>query len=238
LNGTAARFVICFQGRTGSTFLVEALDAHPDVRCEYELMSSNRGVATPEEQVARARQFLMTSDDHRAVGFKTKLNDVLDPTLFARMLQSVDAGIVLLRRRNVVKQVVSWCNAERVFKRTGDWNLYAGDAMVAQPIEIGIATFNDRLNEIVRSEERLSRYVESLSCPRLDIYYEQLLTDRDAVLARIFDFVGVEPTTSRGRTIKSTADDLRVVLANFAELRAAYADTEFAGMFDEVRVTT
>ena len=48
-------FVILMQARTGSTYLVEALHAHPNVEADYEVMSTwrERGVS-PETQLEMA----------------------------------------------------------------------------------------------------------------------------------------------------------------------------------------
>jgi hypothetical protein len=52
----------------------------------------------------------------------------------------------------------------------------------------------------------------------------------------LFKFIGVRPQPLQGKTLKNTQDDLREVVLNFDSLRAHYAGTAYASMFDEVLV--
>jgi LPS sulfotransferase NodH len=231
--GTNA-FVIMFQERSGSTYLVEALDRHPRVRCEYELMAARREKGYgPDEQLAFARNLLERAPGGvPAVGFKTKLGDVMDLDRFASLLRARNVKILHLQRHNVVKLVVSLFNAERVHERTGDWNAYNAVDLANTPFRIDPDHFHFRLERIVRDRCSLRDFVHTLSLPTIQLYYEDLLLDPSAFLERTFRFIGVEPIEATGRTLKNTRDDLSSVLLNYDELRDAYAGTEYAQMFD------
>ena len=80
-------FVILFVERAGSTYLITALKSHPGVLALTEkfdaLRKEGKGSA---EQLEWAKAFLTPPllGRHRAIGFKTKLVDVLDPGRLCR----------------------------------------------------------------------------------------------------------------------------------------------------------
>ena len=126
-NNSLEPFVIIFQGRCGSTYLVEALDKHPAIECADERLAAiKKQNCGADIQLEWAEDFL--SQRHHSgttqKGSKTKLRDVLDPADFSQLLQSLDCRIIHLRRNNVVKLTISNFNSVRINDKTGDWNLY------------------------------------------------------------------------------------------------------------------
>ena len=240
MSRRAIPFVVLFQGRTGSTFFVEALDSHPDVRCGYEELWGDRwDELGSEAQLDVARWWLAPPADRlvRATGFKTKLRDVVDPDGFAAVLEETGARVLYLKRRNLVKLAVSSLNSERARERTGDWNLYRREPAVAEPLAVEPAKFLTRLAKHEGYQADLDAFVGAAARPTLTLHYEDLLVDTHGTLALAFRFLDVEPVATSGRTIKMTSDDLRDVLPNFDELRAAVSEPRYRRMFDEVLVS-
>ena len=230
------RFVVLFPGRTGSTWLVEALDAHPLVSTGYEVMASGLDNGdSPEQQIERARRALAAprKEAAAAVGFKAKLRDVLDRDAFADLLEEFDTRPILLTRRNVIKLNVSSFNSERLRERTGDWNLYDRRSVADEPLWIDPDAFVQRLGWYEQELSELAEFTGQLGRPALWLFYEDLLREETETLALAFRFLGVEPIAARGRTVKSLPDDLRRALRNFDELRACFTGTRYEAMFDE-----
>jgi LPS sulfotransferase NodH len=229
-------FVIFFQGRSGSTFLSEALDSHPDVRCEMERLVGLRKSGA-EAQMNWLQDFLAGSQNGRAgaIGFKTKLDDVLDPKALAGLLQRIGGRIILLSRLNVIKMVVSWFNSERLFEMTGEWNQYP-PASALEPFEIELEKFDRRLGLVLHGKARLEAYVHSLKLPLLQVCYEDLLTSQQRTVGRVCEFLEVEPMSLQGRCVKATNDDLRKVVANFDALHRLYEGTHYQQMLEEVLI--
>jgi len=239
-DGRCLPFVVLFTGRSGSTYLVEALDDHAAIRAEKEMFAAmRRQGCTGAQQTVWARGFLAARPylDCRAVGFKTKAHDVLDRVGFAGLLHELGARVVVLQRRNVVKQTVSLINAMRLNERTGDWNVYdEPDRAASRPISI--EEFEKYLGSIEENQAVLRGYAASLRAPVLPCWYEDLLKDEQSFLGRIFEFLGVEADRVRGTCLKNTSDDLRLAVANFDELRDRYRGTRYEEMFDETIVAT
>lgn len=235
LSPRVTPFVILFLERDGSTYLTSLLDAHPEIVAAYERFAVLREEgATAAAQLDWARSYLTPPliGRARAIGFKTKLVDVLDPVGFARLLQDRDCRILQMRRRNHVKAVVSRMNALRLHQATGNWNLYR-EADRLPPLEVNPAEFAEFLSERRSAEAELQGYVDALGLQTLRLEYEDLLRDRSALLRAVFDFLRVRPLELEGRPLKNTSDDLRQAIANFDELRAAYVGTGCEAMFDE-----
>lgn len=238
LRPQVTSFVILFLERDGSTFLISMLMEHPDIQAGYERFAVLR------QQGAGGKEQLEWLDGYltppmigkkAALGFKTKLVDVLDMDGFTRLLQKKHCHIIQMRRRNLVKAVVSRINARRLYEASGNWNLYKeSDRM--PPLAIDIQQFNQYLEERQQADQALDEYVGGLGLPKIKVDYEDLLVKREMVMQELFDFIKVRPQQLQGKTLKNTQDNLREVVLNFDELRSYYIDTVYEQMFDEVLV--
>lgn len=231
-----APYVILFIERDGSTYMISLLTSHPQIQSVYERFAVMRQKGTNgKEQIEWARQFFSPPiiTRYRAVGFKTKLVDILDKDAFLHLLREKNVRIIQMQRRNQVKAVVSRINAKRLHDVTGNWNLY-NEKERLPAFEIDPDMFHQYLLERIQADEELTNFTEKLNLPTLKMVYEDLLVNRDRVLSRVFDFLGVDPFPVQGKTLKNTSDDLKEVILNFEQLRSKYSGTKFESMFDEV----
>lgn len=230
------KFILLFVERSGSTYLVTLLNSHPDTLALREEFSAlrlkGRGA---QEQLARARQIYTPPllGPHKAIGFKTKLVDILDLDGFTKILYEYKCRVIQLMRRNSVKAVVSTLNADRLYQSSGTWNLLKEEDRMP-PFAVDFEQFDQMLHERVQWDTEMKAYTERLDLPKLTLYYEDLLEDEGGFLEQVYSFLGVKPKPVKGKTIKHTRDDLRAVLTNFDELRLRYNGTLYEAMFDEV----
>jgi LPS sulfotransferase NodH len=229
-------FVTLFVERSGSTYLATLLDSHPQVLARREEFAQlrQRG-AEGTAQLEWAKEFWKPPflGRHKAIGFKTKLVDILDLPGFSRLLVDRRVRVIQLQRRNLVKAVISTMNAERLHQASGNWNLLKESDRLP-PFEVDVPEFGRLLEERIQWDRDLEDYAWGLNLPRLSLYYEDLLRDEHAFLGQVLDFLGVKSKPVKGRTLKNTSDNLREVVLNFDDLRARYADTPFHEMFTEV----
>jgi LPS sulfotransferase NodH len=232
-------FVVLFIERDGSTYLVSTLGSHPDVHTVYERFAVMRQKGDgPEDQLDWARRYFTPPliGTKAAVGFKTKLVDVLDHGGFVQVLQEKGVRIIHMQRRNRIKAVVSRINARRLYEKTGNWNLYKeSDRM--PPMTVDLDEFKSFVREREEADRVLAEYVAGLGLNTLTVCYEDMLQDRDAVFAGVFDFLNLRPWPVTSKTKKHTSDDLRDVIQNYDEVRAAFAGSDYENMFDEVQET-
>lgn len=220
------------RGRCGSTYFIESLKAHPEIDARLEVLY---GLTDADKQLQTARDILTPNPQgpFRAIGFKTKLSDVVDRARLEGLLRDLGARIILLRRRNRVKQVISAFRAEELHPRNQDWNLYR-EADRPGPLVVPIQRFDFWLKRLEDADRDLREYVKSLGLPTLAVHYEDLLIFFEAAMARTFAFLEVPWQPVSGSALKNTSDDLREALANFEELKGHYRNTPYEEMFDEV----
>lgn len=232
------RYVILFDARMGSTHLTSLLRSHPQIRARGEVLGGVRrrgeGAAA---QLQEARRALEAGKRFRAVGFKTKLRDVLfSLDALTALLEDRDARVVHMERHNIVKLAVSEFNAKRLARRGIDGGKLTDERERLSPAVIDPGELREIIEARAAAHQKLRRYVESLDLPVERIAYEELLTDEAGVLRRLFRYLEIESAPVRSEMLKNTPDDLREAVSNFGELREAFAGTEYEPMFDEVPV--
>jgi LPS sulfotransferase NodH len=227
-------FVVIFQGRCGSTYLVEALHKHSRIHCEKEYFSTIRKQKGSADGQLRWLAELYDSPPVgcSAVGFKTKLADVMDRDGFVRMLGERQVHIIHLQRRNTVKLTVSLLNAMRLNELTGDWNLYRASDRPTK-LRVDLDDFDHWLKNSERLSEDEAAFVSRLRLPTLNAYYEDVLSDEAESLQEIMGFLGVDFEPVRGDAMKVTSNDLRDAVENFDELLGRYRGTSYEPMFVE-----
>jgi len=228
-------FVILFVERAGSTFLITALKSHPQILALTEKLDAMRKEGkSGAEQLEWCRSFLTPPlvGGHRAIGFKTKLHDVLDPDGFAGLLRTRRCKIIQLQRRNAVKAVVSTLNARRQFEVSGNWNLL-NEKTRLPAFEVDPGEFQALLAQREEWDRDLEAYAGQLQLPTLQLWYEDLLADEGGFVDRAVTFLTGRSRSLQGGTLKNTGDDLRTAVLNFDELRRKYAGTRYETMFDE-----
>jgi len=235
MSDSIARFLILFEGRSGSTYLVEALDNHPDIRAGKELLGAvkaKRNWSESQLEFLNEYYFGHETEKYRAIGCKTKHRDIPRKRELAQWLHDNQVKIILQRRRNRVKRMVSVVNGLRLREETGDWNLYRSEDQRGG-IEIDVDKFEQWLQ---RDEDRLEvlvDYATSLQLPTLSVYYEELLTSAESTIERICGFLEVPYQPLEGNCLKNTSDDLSDAVVNFNELKNRFIGTVYEEMFDE-----
>lgn len=231
-------FVLLFQGRTGSTFITECLNDHPHIRMAAEVWGG-WGFQVPPEDLPefKRRQCQWLTDYYgppsdrniRAMGFKTKLDDVLDKPAFIRFLRERQLRIIHMTRRNVIKLVVSEINAQRLVETSGKWNIDDKDQRPG-PFVLDLEEFEAKLEWRLQVERWLDAYIETINLPTLRLAYEDLLDDGEAFFEAIYDFINVRPHPASGNTVKSTPDDLSRIILNYDALLSKYKYTPYEPM--------
>lgn len=226
------RFVVLFEGRAGSSHLISLLDSHPRIRAEPEVLKvlKDRG-AGPKQQLEWARRALTNSGrEFAAVGFKTKVRDVLDPGGLAALLVETGAKVIHMERENLVKLALSSINAQRLYKVTGRFNRLAGDPELP-PMIVTPSQLERSIKQRRRWQQELLAYVTQLNLPTMRVTYEEFLAEQESVLSDVCHFLNVERNPLHSVTRKTTPDDLRSAIQNLDELKQHFVGTEYEPMF-------
>jgi LPS sulfotransferase NodH len=228
------RFVVLAQSRTGSSLLVDLLNAHPDIHCDGELLMHR--VYAPrrfvEGSAARAAE--------RAYGFKVKIYQLTSKQRYERPGDFLDALcdrgwlVVHLRRDNLVRQSVSILAA----KARGAYSHAISDGPLRDgPLTVDVARMLQILEKRAVHAEAEATCLERV--PHLRVCYEDdLLREaaQRATAARLFRLLGVDPDVAvRTKWVRTGRDRLADSIANYAEVEAGLAGTRFAAHLRDSR---
>jgi len=240
-----ARFIMLMPGRTGSSYIIERMDSHPNIIAKGEIF----GGGDVTEDISRVRRKLTSLYKKRypgeilATGYKTKLYGNTSPVyadvpLFKKVISSeigIDKCIILLRH-NVVKQAVSRLRTEALKKEmtqnngSDKWNIRQEQDKVAK-CRLPPADIDTWIRKYEKENNEIRAFGESLGVDTLVLYYEDLMLDPDSLMLSIFGFLDVPKVQTASTLIKHTNDDLSTMIENFDELLENYRGTPYEEMF-------
>ncbi len=223
-----SRFLILFPGRTGSSWLISALQSHPGVRAEGEILVKQDAATQRrmlEERFGTAPAF------GTAVGFKTKLKDVAELDGLRDRIAATPLAVVLMRRSDLIRLAISRITARRLHDHSGRWNLDdRTSAAPARPIEP--QELFESIEHCLATVEELDRFVSGLSVPILDLEYARILTDPGETLTSVQRFLGVAPQPLHSGVRKNTDQDLHLAVPNLPELLDRIADSRWSPLLN------
>lgn len=251
------RLCILTTFRTGSQLLVELLDAHPNIRCEGEVMTAKPLLPF---SFIRGRVRRASSRGFRAYGFKLLALHVMDhfnppDRAFIRRLASDGFVFVHLQRRDILRQAISYFRASV----TGRWHersdgprgprrpgwqdgftpitwRFASYLDAAPPTDVGPLTvdvptlfFALRLIEI--QNEGLGWLVNGL--PHLDLWYEddlELPEGHQVTVDRICDLLQITSHPVTAGMTKIAEPRLETDVANLEKIRRHFTGTRYESL--------
>jgi len=223
------RFVILFPGRTGSSWLVSALDGHPRIDVRGEILVGR----SPTEQRGLVEERLggaTTAGESR--GFKTKLKDVADLDGLRTAIGD-EVAVVHMVRRDLLRLAISTVNARRLHRRTGRWNRADG-VRALPPLDVEIDVLLATIDECDAAVETLAGYVSTLAAPVLEVEYANVLDDPSGLLERVQRHVGVAPRPLSSGVLKNTGTDLREAVADFDRLTRDLAGSRWSRLLEDL----
>lgn len=243
---TRVRAVILTTQRTGSTFLVECLNSHPQIECAGEILigvpevprSGYRGRFQPFYKLMnivrtgawrpgnRMKKFF-SDGQAKARIFKAMYNQLAHPVSLRYLRQHEDVRILHLRRHNLLKVHVSRLLMPKR-KRL----------QATAPVErVWVHVDPKAAIESIRAAKRRYEHFELLfqNHQRLPITYESIIEGQFLQAEtgrRICDFLDVAQHPMQSRLMKLNPESLREMVTNYDELADAVARTEFADMLE------
>ena len=224
------RFVVLSRSRTGSNLLVSLLNAHPGVMAEWEVFACTHG-EDPLNILAR----IYGKQPHyvKARGFKLFYYHPLDQDgdeLWEELAEDRQLRVLHLKRRNILRTLIS----RKIAGLQDVWT--AGSA--PQPrhgrpkaMRFTVAELAEGFRETRAWEAKGDRTFRDH--PLLPVYYEDLVADRQECLGQVLDFLHLPRLPLRSDMRKQNPERLVDLVANYAELKAAFAGSEWQRFFDE-----
>ncbi|MGH8195801.1 MAG: sulfotransferase [Woeseiaceae bacterium] len=245
--------IIVTSQRTGSTFLAEVLDAHPDVRCYGEVLNGSpvrpppivrdykyaaktyryivsgawRPIATMERCYAHAEKPI--------VAFQAMYNRVNTRSVRRFLQERQDIRIIHLRRDNLLKQYVSRAllTKKRGASKERPWSPHTSSPVPAVSTRISPAK---AIKEMRKVRDLFNEFESFFARHRkIELVYEQMINGQSlssAAWAAVGELLEIEPAEAASDQIKINPGDLRPMVENYDELADALKGTEFERFLD------
>jgi LPS sulfotransferase NodH len=244
------RFVIVGTARTGSTLLINLLNAHSQVLAFGELFRSPEGIGWDVPPFltyqsakllalyrADPQRFLHTSvfrrwpQSYAAVGFKLfyyHARNAPYSAIWEYLAQNPDIYILHIKRRNILEQYLSL----KLARVTEVWSITEPAAREPKPICLNIEDCRKHFQWVCSLENDCETFFARHKVK--DIYYEDLALDSDAEMASVEKFLGLNEEKLNTQMVRQRTLPLSRAIANYNELKHAFAETEWADFFDAV----
>jgi len=246
------KFIILTRSRSGSNFLVDLLNSHGDIVCFNELFSRSGqtlwGLPGYGHRVAKSSSVarLKNADPVRfiehhvyrshprhvtAVGFKLLYNQAHKGTgeqLWQYLRELEDVKVIHLKRKNLLNVLVSKKKADA----DGVWVSRDNTAVHTSqsPLEVSHEECMALFNWTREQQNKYDAYFERQE--KLDLVYEDLLSDTETVMNAVQDFLGVDKRKLTAQIRKQSNRPLSEVIANYTQLKTSFAGTEWESLFD------
>lgn len=248
---TAAKFVLFAHARSGSSNLLKILRSHPRLRVAEEPFHEKHPEWYPDEPKYVDLVTDVPSLEAQLGALYAKYDGIkvldyqLPEELYTHLLLLPGLKVILLRRRNLLRAVVSGFIA----KQTGVWNVWDAKGDVADACTNLRPVPLDAVAEALEWQRELREYYGDVVArkpagERLTLEDEQLYTDdmarnREAVRG-VFDFLGLAmPRTGEldfyldPRRSKINSRRTYALLPNAAEINERLGGDETGWLFDD-----
>ncbi|MDJ0569650.1 MAG: sulfotransferase domain-containing protein [Pleurocapsa sp. MO_192.B19] len=221
-------FFISFFERSGSSFLVDLLNQHPDISCKTEVFSIKkinenrcRLPQFPNREAVRDTLDRIYQKGLKANGFKFKYQGQYDlyPDVYEYLLENADKiNVIFLYRKNRLKAAISKQNQLRLVSMGKPSNLDQDNFVKLEKLNLNI----EQAFKYINQREILDKkYYEELKKfkNKYVVAYEDLNNETDSIIKNIYSFIRVDSTYKPSEKIKKiTSDNIKDALANYEEL--------------------
>lgn len=249
-GGMTTRAIVLTTQRTGSTFLEDCLEAHPQIFCVGELLINGINVRAPDvlmqwRYMAKLYRFMVggawnptalmerfySSDERRVNIFKAMYNHLVYPPTLRYLTSQTDIRVIHLRRHNVLKQYVSKLLLSK--RRVKRWQPHTTKPVPVVQIPVDPQR---ALEHIRRTRADYERFEHAFSAhARLPLVYEDLIENgalKPMWAEQICGFLGADLAPMKSRLVKMNPDRLADMVTNYDELAAVIGRSEYADMLD------
>ncbi len=236
-----ARFVILCTGRVGSNMLSSFLNSHPGIVVKGEIFgqSEARGLRNNANLDLDAYIEREAYSDYprgiQAAGFKLFYNHAKrkmpEPNAMWNYLEA-DRSIKMihLTRDNLLRAYLSKVIADK----TARWTQAGPLNAVSTEEKRTTLDFDEakrRFSKIQSWESEANKSFRNHDM--IHVTYEQLAAEPQPTLNDIQKFLGVEPRNLSSFHTKQNPERLSVLIENYSELKAKFADTSWIKYFDD-----
>lgn len=222
------KFIVLSRSRTGSNMLISMLTSHPSIYAKGEIFNWLKGQSV---------NYVLDSIYHRypkyikAVGFKIFYYHPLDDQsgLVWQVLKNIDLHIIHLKRRNILRTLLSR-------KIAGLTNVYSFDIHKNVEKKDKICHFTE--DELKEGFEQTREWEKSFghmfqSKAIIDVYYEDLVSRPQQEFQRITNMLYIEYSEPKTDFKKQNPERISDLIGNYQSLKTKFMNTEWSYFFED-----
>lgn len=226
--------------RTGTHYLEELLNEHPNVVSNGELLNMYDTKWLDKDRLLRSDRDLLelaylrhpSPSDRTVTHVGCKINEPQfreRPGFFAELTRWPSLKVILVVRENTLESLRSLIQA----RQTRQWLKFRSDNDAPPPqVRLSIADCEDYFKTADDFHAQVAHSFAKASL--LEIEYESLLREPATCLAAIWDFLGVPVLRLSGTVVlqRQETRTLEQTIENFHELRRHFAHGPYAKFFE------
>jgi LPS sulfotransferase NodH len=170
----------------------------------------------------------------KSVGFKIFYyhpNDEHNSELWETLINMENLRVIHLKRRNILRTLISRKIAEIQDQWAKTNKEIQSRNKVPKQVSISVEDLNKGFNQTRRWEnDGAHKFADH---PIIDVYYEDLVENKDAELRKIWEFLDVSTFEAKTPLKKQNPESLSELLTNFDEISTYFLDTEWHPFFVE-----
>ena len=251
LAGTSryTRFVIVGIARTGSTMLINLLNAHARALAFGELFRKPEAIGWdvhPYTDYRSERLLTLYQSDpcrflekavfrkwprgQQAVGFKIfyyHAREAPYSAVWDYLARHSNIRVLHIKRRNILAQYLSL----QLAHKTNVWSTIHPVARETQPVRLEIEDCRKHFAWVRSLEEEADAFFAGHEM--LQVVYEDLLADQTAEMSKVQEFLGLREQRLSARTVRQRTVPLPRAIANYGALKEAFSGTDWEDFFAE-----
>ena len=228
------KFIMLISGRSGSSYLRSLINQDDRALMLGEMLT---GKDKSEQQKIIQNFWLgqVGNKNKLAIGFKTKLGDIIDQDLFFQQLHLHNPIIIINRRKNYVKQAISRARMlillDQTTKKYGQGHHSPKHQTdIVGKIHVDVDWVYRFTQDFATRDQQLANLSDKVA-DATTIFYEDFAHNPAIATSKLSKILGMElDVADFNTTLKNTPADLTKAIANFAELEARLANTKYSPM--------
>lgn len=229
-NKNYKKFIVISTSRTGSTLLMALLNNHKNVICDGELFKNLNGKSC---EYIWYDFFNHKPKNIKQVGFKLFYSHPRDKdkTVWDIILNDKDIKIIHLMRKNILRIYLS----QRIGIKTKQWtenvNRPHNISLESKKVDIDFQECSDAFNKITDYQDKTKQMFKNHEY--LEVYYEDIVENREIELDRIFDFLNVEKMEVTANNKKQNPETFDELINNYSDLKKKFSNTKWEYLFED-----
>ncbi len=222
------KYIVLTQARSGSNMLRSLLHSHPQIISDGEIYRRLYG----RNSVKMWNRFFSKKPHHiKQVGFKLFYYhpvDSDDRTVWDIIKSDSNIKLIQLSRKNKLKMIVS----RDIAMKTDVWSSKRNENQkVDKRIELDTKKFIDECNQIDVWENQIEHLFPQHQL--IKITYEDLVKERDKVMAEVFNFLEVDNLSVKPLFKKQNTEEIKNLILNYDQFSSEIKSTRWAFLLDE-----